>query len=187
MKVHEHLYSDHFTRKTHVAVLFHGDKVLGLCTANILNLHLEQDLDDSYFKVWPETVMNDLRTNANSIMTCCNATLNFEYRQNKIGMPGLDLVFGLLVMYLKSTNVDAILGTPRLEKGVEKSCYRTGAVQLAKNIPYTTIPGQNIDLVCWWKNLDLSKWDPELLEVITYIWNRNTIIHELKTGDAHAA
>lgn len=186
LKEHEYMHSDHYTRKTHVAILFHGDNVVGLATSNVLDLSLQQDLDDSYFKLWPETTMTGLRTDARTVMTCCNATLNFDYRKNKLGTPALEIIFGLLVMYMKSTNIDAMLGTPRLEKEVEKYCYRTGAIPLAKKVPYT-VPGRFIDLVCWNRNLNLKDWDPELLEIISYIWNKNSRVEEIKTGERYAA
>lgn len=187
MNVKDDLYSDNFTRKSHVACLFFGDEPLGVCTTNVLDLTLAQDLDDSYFKVFPETVMEKLKLESKLVITCCNATINFTFRKNRLGLPGLDLLFGMMIHYLKSTPADVILGTARLEKGVEKVCYRTAATCLASNLPYT-IPGQTIDLIGWYRDLDMNTWDPHLLEVTSYVWNKRTsIISPISKGVRHAA
>lgn len=187
MNLKDHLYSDNFTRKSHVMCLFFENDPLGVCTSNLLDLSLPQDLDDSYFKVFPEAVMEKLTRESQLVITCCNATINFEFRKGRLGISGLDLLFGMMIHYLKSTPADVILGTARLEKGVEKVCYRTAATCLAQNLPYT-IPGQTIDLIGWYKNLDMSTWDPHLLEVTSFIWNnKTTIIKPLTKGEHDAA
>ncbi len=187
MNVNEVLHSDHFTRKSHLAVLFHGEVPLGVCTSNVLDLSIPQDRDDSYFKVFPTDIYHQFLVQSPLIITCCNATINFEYRKNRLGLPGLDLLFGMMIRYLKSSPAEMIVGTARLQKGVEKVCYRTAATCLAKDLPYT-IPGQRIDLVAWKKELDMSSWSPELLDVTGFVWEHATsVIQPIQKGERYAA
>lgn len=187
MNLKETLFSDNFTRHTHLMCLFFGDEPLGVCTSNSFDLSLKQDLDDSYFRVFPPDVMEKLKAESRLAITCCNATIGFEFRKNKLGIPALDLLFGMMIHYLKSTPADVLLGTARLEKGVNKVCYRTEATCLGANVPYT-IPGRFIDLIGWYANLDMTKWDPHLLDVTSYVWNKKTtIIKSVDKGERYAA
>ena len=179
MNVRGELYSDGFTRKSHVAILFYGEEPLGLCTSNILNLKLQQDLDDSYFEVWPEKVQEELKARMDKVMTCCNATINFTFRKSRLGFNSLELLFAMMIHYMKSTeDVGGILGTARREKGVEKICHRLEGVSLMSDLPYT-IPGQFIDLILWDRNLDMNHWSPEMQELTHHIWNHSTEIIRL--------
>lgn len=180
MNVKDPLYSDNFTRQSHVAALFYGDELFGLVTLNYMNLEEKIYQDDSYFKVWTPDSIQGLYKNAKQIMTLCNVTLNFRFRKNSIGVSGKDLLLLMAVHYLKSQNLDAIVAAVRLEKSMEKSAYRTGAISLAKDLPYS-IPGQRVDLVLWSKSIALEKLDPELVNLSTYIWINSSIITDVQT------
>lgn len=186
LNVKEHLFSDNFTRQSELAIIFHGERPLGLCTLNRFDLRLQQDLDDSYFQVWPREVLEELKSHMNIVMSCCNATISYEYRKNNLGVPSIDLLFGMVVRYLKSSVAEGVLGTARVQKKVPEACERTNATFFAKNIPYT-IPGATIDLICWKKDLDMSKWDTELLALTEFIWKRSTTIYKSAEGEKYAA
>lgn len=186
LNVADPLYSDNFSRQSHVAMIFHGDETLGLCTLNAFNLNQEQDLDDSYFKVWPSEIIAGLKREMPHLLSCCNATIGFKYRKNNLGFSGIDLIFTLINLYLRSTSYQGILGTARIEKKVPEACKRTAATILARNVPFT-IPGQFIDLVCWRRDLDLNLWNPEMRELSEFIWNRSTYIFQSTEGVQDAA
>lgn len=172
MNVKEFLYADNYSRQSHVAALFHGEDPVGLTTLNWMDLTDDLYLDDSFFKVWPKDAIEGLKQEAKTIMTCCNVTLNFKYRQNALGVSGKDLLLALLVQYLKASSIDAIVAAVRLEKSMEKAAYRTGAFPIYKDLPYT-IPGQRVDLVCWHKNLDLKKLDPDIKKLSEDIFSNS--------------
>lgn len=188
MNIEGPLYSDYFSRQSHVSMLFLGDEVVGLSTLNVLNLNRPQDLDDTYFKVFSPEILSDLRQKADLVMSCCNATIEKKFRKDQLGISALDLLFAMQILYLKSTPYQGITGTARLQRGVEKSCYRLGATPLARNIPYT-IPGQSIDLICWYRDINPDTWDPHLREVCEFIWKRSTIIENISypQGNKNAA
>lgn len=186
LNVQEQLYSDNFTRQSEVVAIFHGDHPLGLCTLNRFDLSCRQDLDDSYFKVWPGEVLGELRQRMKLVMSCCNATIDFKYRKNHLGFSGIDLLFSLIILYMKSTEIEGILGTARVEKKVPEACQRTAATFFARNVPFT-IPDRFIDLICWERELDLNLWDPEMRELAEFIWNRSTKIFHSEEGEKYAA
>ena len=188
MNLQEILYSDNFTRQSHLAVLFHGKEPMVVITMNYFDLTSRMDLDDSYFKVWPENILSELKKTSKKIMTCGNLALNFNFRKGSIGVSGKDLIFALLVQFLKYNQLDSMVATVRPEKGVQRAAYRTGAHCLAEGLPFT-IPGRMIDIVCWPSNLDDKKMDHELYQLVQYIWLNSTEIVErhLKQGVKHVA
>lgn len=172
MNVKDFLYSDNYSRQSHVAALFHGEEPVGLTTLNWMHLGDDLYLDDSFFKVWPKDAIENLKVEAKTIMTCCNVTLNFKFRQNALGVSAKDLLLALLVQHLKSSSIDAIVAAVRLEKSMEKAAYRTGAFPIYKDLPYT-IPGQRVDLVCWHRNLDLNLIRPEIRNLSQDIFSKS--------------
>lgn len=187
MNVKERLHSDNFTRHELVAVVFLGDEPVCLATLKPFDLNSEKDLDDTYFKVWSQEALMAVKQNTTNVMASCNATVNFKFRKGQLGISGIDFLCAMLVQYLKSTNYDGIICVPRVQKSVEEACYRTGATLIEKNVPYT-IPGQIIDVVCWYKTIDMKKWDPELRDLTEYVWERSThLVLPLQQGKKYAA
>jgi hypothetical protein len=188
MNVKDALYADNFSRQSHVAVLFYGDEPFALTTLNFMNLNDPLYQDDSYFKVWPLDAVAKLKADSTNIMTCCNVTLNFKFRKNSFGVSGKDLMLAMLVQYLKASELDSIVAAVRLEKGMEKASYRTGAASIQRDLPYS-IPGQRVDLVIWKKNLDLSHLDPEIKKLSQAIWTNSSVIVERQffQGEKHVA
>lgn len=182
------MYSDTFTRQSHVAVLFHHDEPIVLTTLNHLELDLRMDTDDSYFRVWPEIAIKKLKQEASTIYTCGNLALNFNFRRGALGVSGKDLIFAILVHYLKYSNADAMVAAVRLEKGMEKAAYRTGATAIQRDLPYS-IPGQRVDLVSWHRSLNTSRLEPEIQNLAKWIWmNRSQIFErEIYQGDKNVA
>lgn len=175
MNVKDKLYSDAFTRQELLAVVFHGSEPLCLATLNPYDLTSQKDLDDSYFKVWPEDVLDKIKEHSTLVMASCHATVNFNFRRGQLGFSGIELLCAMLVQYLKSTNIDTILCTPRREKRVQEACYRTGATLHREDLPYT-IPGQRIDLITWHSWIDQDRWDPVIREITHYVWENSTTI-----------
>lgn len=187
MSIEGPLYSDNFTRQSHVAVLFNKNEPIVLTTLNVINLKSFRDLDDSYFKVWPSLALAKLKAEATNITICGNLALNFNYRRGTLGVSGKDLIFYLLVKFLKYSHFDSMVAAVRLEKGMERSAYRTGAHALLKNLPYS-IPGQMVDLVSWHRNLDDSHIDFEIKKLGDWIWQTRTEVVNIDIqGEKNAA
>lgn len=175
MNVMDDLYSDNFSRQSLVAVLFYDNQPASLVTLNYCDLNDPVSLDDSYFKVWPELAMRKVKKEGSKILISGNLTVNFNFRRKAYGVCWKKLIFSFLVRYLKSSPFDAVLGTPRLERSVEKACYQTGAHSIHKDLPYT-IEGQRIDLISWHRNLNVAIIDPEIWSLVNYVWNNSTKI-----------
>jgi len=188
MNVKEKLYSDAFTRQQILAAVFLEDEPLCLATLNPYDLNSEKDRDDSYFKVWPPEVLDKIKQQSPFVMASCHATVNFKFRKGQLGFSGIELLCAMLVQYLKSTNFETILCTPRREKRVQEACYRTGATLQLEDIPYT-IDGQRIDLITWHSWIDQDRWDPTIRELTHYVWENSTTIvkRSIQQGKKHAA
>jgi hypothetical protein len=118
-----------------------------------------------------------VRKEADSILACCNLALSYEFRQGALGVRWKDLMFAVLVQYIRQISVDAMVATVRLEKGMERAAYRTGAIALARDIPYS-IPGRRIDIVLWQKNLSVSNLDPQINALVEHICQHALITYE---------
>jgi hypothetical protein len=188
MNVKEKLHSDSFSRQQILAVVFYGDEPLCLATLNPYDLNSERDLDDTYFKVWPEEVIQKIRKQSPHVMASCHATVNFKFRKGQLGFSGIEFLCAMLVQYLKSTNFETIVCTPRREKRVQEACYRTGATLHQEDLPYT-IEGQRIDLITWHSWIDQDRWDPTIRELTHYVWENSTTIvkRSIHQGKKHAA
>jgi len=189
MNVKEDLYSDNYTRQTHVLTVFYEGEVAGLMTLNYINLKDPVAMDDSYFKVWPEFTLMKLKKEARNIIVTGSFTVNFNFRKKFHGVCWKSLICAFLVRYLKSSSFDCAVATPRLEKSVEKICYGTGAHSLHKDLPYT-IEGQRIDLVSWHRNLDETIIDSEIWALVNYVWENSSRIiktSDLEQGEKNAA
>lgn len=152
------LYSDSFTSQDYVAAIFYQDQIAGMCTLKSYDLGDQISLDDSYFKVWPLNVLNKFKIMNRHVLACCNLAITYEFRRNAMNVSWKDLLFVMVGHYLKESRYSAIVSTVRLEKGMEKCAYRTGAIPLMRGLPYT-IPGQSIDIVCWYKNCENNNSD----------------------------
>jgi hypothetical protein len=188
MNVKDRLYSDNFTRQQLLAVVFYGNEPLCLATLNRYDLNSQKDLDDSYFKVWPSDILEKIKKDSNVVMASCHATVNFQFRKGQLGFSGIEFLCAMLVQYLKSTDINAIVCTPRREKRVQEACYRTGATLHAENLPYT-IEGQMIDLITWYRWIDQDRWDSDIRELTHYVWENSTkiILPSPQQGKKNAA
>jgi hypothetical protein len=175
LNVEDKLYSDNFTRQSYVAVLFTDHTPIVLTTLNYLDLSNKIDIDDSYFKVWPEMAQRKLAKEATKVVSCGNLALNFNFRRGSFGVSGKDLIFYLLVKLLKYSTADSMIASVRVEKGMGEAALRTGAHLLMPKVPYT-IPGKFVDLVSWSRSLDDSMVDPEIKNLASWIWQNRTQI-----------
>lgn len=191
MNVKEHLYSDNFTKQSHVAVIFYKEVPACLVTLNYFDLNDPVVMNDSYFKVWPEIASAKIKKEASNIMVCGNLSLCSDFRRNALGVSWKDLMFAFVVRHLKSSLFDSVVATVRLEKGMEKSAYRTGAHPIQRDLPYS-IPGQRIDIVSWDRTLDETIIDKEIWSLVNFVWNNSSIIIETpstiqKQGEKYVA
>ncbi|MBA2404037.1 MAG: hypothetical protein H0V66_04635 [Bdellovibrionales bacterium] len=178
------LYSDNFTKQSHVAIIFYENEVACLTTLNYLDLKSPVVLDDSYFKVWPEITRQKIKKEANKVMVSGNLSLNFNFRRGVMGISWKDLMFAFQVRHLKSSSYDAVVAAVRLEKGMERAAYRTGAHALSRDLPYT-IEGQRVDIVCWPRNLDVLNIDNQIYALVEHVWKNSWEIvdnDEIKKG-----
>lgn len=171
------LHSDGFSRHSHLAMLYYGEELACMTTLNVLNLNDPVTLDDSYFQVWPETSLMRVRKEADSVLACCNLALSYQFRKGAMNVRWKDLMFAVLVQYINRISVGGMVATVRLEKGMHEAAYRTGAIAIARDIPYS-IPGRRIDIVLWKKNLSVAGLDPEINALVDYICQNSLITYD---------
>lgn len=182
MNVKGDLYSDNFTKQSHVAIIFYENEVACLTTLNYFDLENPVVLNDSYFTVWPEITRQKIKQEAKKVMVSGNLSLNFNFRRGAMGISWKDLMFAFQVRHLKDSSYDAVVAAVRLEKGMEKSAYRTGATALARDLPYS-IEGQRVDIVCWKKNLDENKIDQNIYQLVNHVWRNSWEVSDNDTNN----
>lgn len=164
MGLGDELFSDSFDDKDILTAVMYGGEIASFSTLKVFDLQNPIHLDHSYFSVWPKELIEQLKQEQGKIFATCNFTVSFNYRRHALGVSWKDLYCAAIAEYVKHSDFLFAVGTPRIEKGVNKSCERTGAVALAKDLPYS-IEGQRIDIIRWSKDADNLK-DPVLKELV---------------------
>jgi hypothetical protein len=166
------LYSDEFTRQDEITCLFHEDECVSVTGVKYHDLRDKVSLDDSYFSHWPELTLAHIKKFNPRVMVLNNLALNFSYRRRAYNISWTDLIYVMNVFHLKHMGRDAMIGTPRAEKGLPEVAARTGARILVSHLPYS-LPGAHIALVLWPRQLKLSSLDVGTLALALKVWSNS--------------
>jgi hypothetical protein len=158
------LYSDNFTRQDEIMAFFYKDICAGIITLRWYDFGNQADRDDSYFQVYPESAIKKICCGGYRIMVSSNFAINSDFRKSAYGISWKDLMTAILVKRFKASNCDALTGTGRINKGIEKASYRMGAVPICLDIPYV-IDGERIDIVAWYQDA-INTCEDERISII---------------------
>lgn len=134
------LASDEFTRQDEILTLYYKGECVALCFFSNANMIEEHAKLDSYFECWPKKAIEGLSAEGNNIIICSQFTVSEKFR--KVGVIELDnipwkiMLMGMLSKYFLESGKDAMTGTMRVSKGVEKLTYQFGAIPLIEKLEY---------------------------------------------------
>jgi hypothetical protein len=143
------VYSDDFTRQSELVSLFHGQRCLGMILMRYSDFRLSSSVEDSYFKVWPQHAVEMLQKDGPRIVVASHVTVDPQFRgQLEDGTRVSKLCMGLLVKRFVSSNADAMTGTMRVDRKMDKMVYETGATHLQSHIK---LHGVDVELVAFYR------------------------------------
>jgi hypothetical protein len=149
--------SNYFFEHDFYLCLLFQKKIIGLITLKDLRVDLLND-DDSFFDIFHSSDelkhLHPLRNDEKKrrILSCSNLTIDQNFRGIYFDFKLKDIFFYLVRHFLLDTPYDLILSQVRNERGVQYASYRSGAREIARNIPYSKFPGQKVDIVKWDKD-----------------------------------
>lgn len=174
------LASDEFTRQDDILCLFYAGECFALSFFSHVNMIDEQAYLDSYFECWPKSAIESLCAQGSNIIICSQFTVCENFRgvgPTLLGKtPWKMLLAGMVVKYFLNSGKDAMTGTMRVNKGMEKVSYKIGAVPIIEKLEYDT--GSEItlvDLVVFFQDnvLETFRENP-YSEILDILWdNRN--------------
>lgn len=122
--------SDEFTRQDEVGAIFHGYECIALSVFRWVDLSHPMSWGDSYFSVWPAEARNKACRDGSHICIGSNITIAPSWR-NATGCSLKNVLAGLIIeRFVSSDRGDAMVGTMRKDRGMDKLMDRVGAERL---------------------------------------------------------
>ncbi|WP_394841285.1 hypothetical protein LZC95_29970 [Pendulispora brunnea] len=140
------LFSDDFTRQDEIGALFSGEECIGLTAYRFIDLSEPSARDDSYFKVWPGELLDEVLARALRVCVGSNLTVAEGWRGNLNGLRVSEVLLELAVRRFQESDADVMLGTMRNNRGMNRVSYRLGARPLRERVVHH---GVEVDLVAW--------------------------------------
>ncbi|MGE5084654.1 MAG: hypothetical protein ACM3MG_00020 [Bacillota bacterium] len=126
-KMDEHLVSDEFTRADSAGVLFYEDKIASIILFKERDLTLQCWRDDSYFKIWPETLLTKLaHDKITKVMSAGYLTVHPLLRGDQFRPSLKNIMVALVGCHLTHTSAQAAICVTNNLKGVNSSTERCG-------------------------------------------------------------
>ena len=141
--------SDEFTRQDEIGALFHDYECIGLTGFRWVDTSQPMFLDDSYFKIWPTSASDAARAFGPIACILSNLTVSPAWRRAR-GPRVMELLGCLSVDRFVQSDGDVLVGTPRVDRGVNRLCYRLGFRSLMSDVVHH---GVNIDLVAFYRRV----------------------------------
>ncbi len=170
----EVLYSDDFNRQHELICLFKGRQCLGLVAFRQVDINLKAVLDDSYFRVWPSETIERLMSHGNHLMISSNLTVHPLARSQKLGLPVKDILAGLAAKKFLDLKADVMVGVVRVDRGMDRTTYKVGAIDLASNLVFHSCAVNLIIILP--QNAQLSP-DPLAATCVEHFWIQYKKIH----------
>ena len=129
---HTELFSDDFSRQHEVGALFQHDECIALSFFRWVDLSVLMNREDSYFRVWPEAAKDEACREGSRICVSSSFTLAAGYRRSKV-CSLKDVLVSLIIERFLASDADAVVGTVRNNRGVDKLIYRNGFLPILQN------------------------------------------------------
>jgi hypothetical protein len=164
------VFSDDFTRQDELGTLFYEERCVGLTCFRWVDISLDHDRNDSYFKPWPENALQALATDGPRICIGSNLTVLPGWRGVSSGFSVKEVLMTLAVKRFVASGADSMAGTMRNDRGMNGLVYQLGAVPLVKDVDHH---GVKVDLVRFSRCSLLEGSEPAEIDSFTQeIWDR---------------
>jgi hypothetical protein len=136
-KLEEHLYSDDFTRSDSAGVLYLDGKIASIILYKERDLSRESSKDDSYFKVWPTQLIEQLsHDRITKVMSAGYLTVHPLLRGEQFKPSLKNIMVELVGRHLGETSAQAMICVTNNLKGVNGSTERCGWTLAASGLEH---------------------------------------------------
>ena len=163
----EHVPSDNFIRQHEILSLFFEGECCALVCHRYVDLSLKSAMKDSYFNPWSQESMEKLKSQGPNVALGSQITIHPDFRKTKLGGHVKELTTYLSLRQLMERKVDAISGMMRVDKGMNKLFYDSGAHPVATEVVYRNF---QLDLVAFFPRLTPLKIDPQFKSAVENLW-----------------
>jgi hypothetical protein len=158
------VFSDDFTRQEELGGLFYRERCIGLTAFRWVDLGLEHNRDDSYFKAWPDHALRALVAEGSKICIGSNLTVLPEWRGSAHGFSTKQVLMVMAVKRFLDSPAHSMAGTMRNDRKMNDLVYRLGALPLVQDAVHH---GVKVDLVVFSRRAVLDRSPGGITEVIT--------------------
>ena len=142
-----HVPSDDFTRQDEVGAIFHGYECVALSLFRSIDLADPMHQDDSYFAAWPVRAREAACRDGTRVCVGSNITIAPAWR-SATGCSLKNVLGALIIERFVLGQGDAMVGTMRNDRGMDKLMDRLGAERLGYTVE---LHGVEVDLFAFFR------------------------------------
>lgn len=164
--------SDDFTRQHIICSLFANDECVGVAFIRKANFQITNIFDDSFFRSWPDDVINRVGEISTSVALASYFTVGQSFRRNAFGFPWKLLLLHFFHETFLTTSCKVMITAARKAKSNEKLCYSTGAKPLLESCSYEVkgkLLTQGVDFL-FWENSRTYSLPEDLATLAHTVW-----------------
>lgn len=162
LEQHSELYSDDFTRQDEVGAVFQHDECIALSFFRWVDLSAPMNRHDSYFRVWSEAARDQACREGSRICVSSSFTVAAGWRRSTV-CSLKDVLVALIIERFLASDADAVVGTVRNNRGIDKLIYRNGFLPIVHN---ASLYGVDVDLGAFYRKASKRKPTSEINEQI---------------------
>jgi hypothetical protein len=163
----EKVYSDDFLKSNEISALFYEDEPISVFVFNQVNMQSKAFQNLSYFKNYPSSVIEQLKTYEN-IMIMGYLTVAKEWRKSITNISFSDVHVGLAVKKFQISNNQALVSFTRNNRKVNDVVYRFGATGLLKD---HTAHNVSVDYILIDKQSARNHPEQQVQAIIDHLWS----------------
>lgn len=176
--------SDGFLRQDVILVVTYKSEIIGLMGQTIYDLRTTAVKDCDYLSLFPQPTVLELVTRGiNTFCTMEYLIVHPAWRRSPFGFSFADLIGVAGIRYGMARNVDAMLGTARVDIKVDQMLYAVGGEPLADAWKNNT----PVKLVAILKGNQIEPADLTFRTLLNLIWNKRVQIEPSLLKDRIAA
>lgn len=148
-----HVPSDDFTRQDEVGAIFHGYECVALSCFRWIDMSNPMYRDDSYFNIWPEDARVAACREGSRVCVGSQITVAPAWRKT----PVRNILTALIIERAFLSDADAVLGTMRDDRGMDRLVAGLGADTLGHGVLHS-VP---VTLIAMYRSSVRPPLDPQ--------------------------
>lgn len=164
------VFSDDYCRQDLVGALFRGERCVALGFFHSVDFRLPTARQDSYFKVWTDEAVRKLLRDGPRILVGSNITVDACFRGKlEDGTRLKNLLVGLMARTFIESGHDAMAGTMRCDRGMQRAAHEFGAEPLQSGVLHH---GVEVELISFYRKRLLGDGTLRTDLNVESIWSR---------------